>query len=142
MTFDPKLPWAVVPHAGSMFPATTKPIAIVDADENTIACNTTYYPTEISEEHANFIVERVNAGGKKTITIDLATTLGTLKASPDLGKEISRLVFGDEQATAIELAEELTAALRAMVDSSPVTSNSDFRAAYRGAIYLLSRIGK
>lgn len=52
--------WAVVPHDNYMSDEQEPPIQIVDGDGNTVACNTTFYPTAISPQHAATIVAAVN----------------------------------------------------------------------------------
>ncbi len=115
---DPKTPWKIVEHTNYMY-ADEEPIQIVDADENVVACNSPYYPTAISKEHAEIIVERVNAGGNKKIEVDIGQSIAMLKASPELGDRMMELIVGPQIAKAMEGADDLitvlAAALRNMV---------------------------
>jgi len=53
-------PWKVQPHDGWMANK-LPPIEILGADGRVVACNTSYYPTPISEANAAFIVKAVNS---------------------------------------------------------------------------------
>lgn len=52
--------WKIEPHDNYMCDENQLPIQIVDGDGKVVACNTDYYPTAISAEHAAKIVLAVN----------------------------------------------------------------------------------
>lgn len=55
------LPWRTRPHEGYMPEGWGEPVEIVDANGNTVACNTAFYPTAITPDDAEFIVDAVNS---------------------------------------------------------------------------------
>lgn len=52
--------WKIEPHDNYMCDENQLPIQIVDGDGKVVACNTDFYPTAITAEHAAKIVLAVN----------------------------------------------------------------------------------
>lgn len=64
--------WAVVPHENFMTDDGEYPIQIIDGEGNTVACNTSFYPTPISQEHAATIVAAVNGQAELRELLEIA----------------------------------------------------------------------